>query len=118
MRIAFALDDGETFPVTLHDSHAAADLVAQLPLTLTMRDFHGIEKVADLPERLATAGAPAGATPSVGDLTYYAPWGNLAFFYRAFDYAEGLVALGRIDGDPAVLEGIGEGQAATVSLVG
>ncbi|MFJ8021509.1 cyclophilin-like fold protein [Streptomyces sp. NPDC096311] len=24
--------------------------------------------------------------PSVGDLTYCAPWGNPAIFYRDFDY--------------------------------
>jgi len=33
----------------------------------------------------------------VGDITYYAPWGNLAIFYRDFDYSRGLVRLGRID---------------------
>ena len=41
--------------------------------------------------------APAGTAASVGDITYYAPWGNLALFYRRFDYAAGLVRLGRID---------------------
>jgi hypothetical protein len=33
----------------------------------------------------------------VGDITYYAPWGNLAIFYRDFGYSPGLVRLGRID---------------------
>ena len=35
--------------------------------------------------------------PSVGDITYYPPWGNVAFFYRDFGYSRGLVKLGRLD---------------------
>ncbi|MCL4768582.1 MAG: hypothetical protein KJZ80_20385 [Hyphomicrobiaceae bacterium] len=33
----------------------------------------------------------------------YAPWGNLAFFYRGYRYSSGLIRLGRIDGDIAPL---------------
>ena len=36
-----------------------------------------------------------------GDLAYYAPWGNLAFFYESYRYSGGLIRLGRIDGDIA-----------------
>ena len=43
--------------------------------------------------------------PEVGDLTYYAPWGNLAIFYRDFGYAKGLVKLGRIDSGLELLSG-------------
>ncbi|MEG1031397.1 MAG: cyclophilin-like fold protein, partial [Acinetobacter sp.] len=34
-----------------------------------------------------------------GDLTYFAPWGNLAFFYKDSDvgYANGLIFLGKMD---------------------
>lgn len=55
------------------------------------------EKVSDLPKRLATSGAPPGADPQVGDIAYYAPWGNLAIYYRDFEYSSGLVKLGHID---------------------
>ena len=41
--------------------------------------------------------APAGVDPSVGDIAYYAPWGNLAIFYKDFGYSRGLIGLGRID---------------------
>lgn len=116
MQIEFAIP-GKTFTVTLDDSAAARSLVDQLPLTLAMRDFHGIEKVADLPARLSTKGAPDGMKPSVGALTYYAPWGNLAFFYKPFGFADGLVALGTVDGDPAVLQRISDGDQASVTLV-
>jgi hypothetical protein len=39
----------------------------------------------------------------VGDIAYYAPWGNLAIFYGESGYAQGLVKLGRIDGDHRAL---------------
>lgn len=83
--------------VTLVDGVAARDFASQLPLQLTLRDYAGKEKVCDLPRRLTTEGEPAGMDPDVGDLTYYAPWGNIAIFYRDFGYAEGLVKLGRVD---------------------
>jgi hypothetical protein len=62
-----------------------------------LEDYAGTEKISYLPRRLSTEGAPAGSDPSVGDITYYAPWGNLAIFYRDFRYASGLVILGSID---------------------
>lgn len=60
-------------------------------------DYAATEKVADLPKKLSTQGAPAGADPEVGDIAYYAPWGNLAIYYKDFGYSAGLVRLGRID---------------------
>ena len=38
-----------------------------------------------------------GVDPGVGDITYYAPWSNLAIFYRDFGYSTGLIKLGRFD---------------------
>ncbi|MCG7201514.1 hypothetical protein MD273_17385 [Marinobacter pelagius] len=88
--------DGETVEVALEDSAATRDFVAQLPLTLTFKDYHGIEKVSDLPNRLSTEGSPKGFDPAVGSFTYYAPWGNLAIFYRDFGYARSLINLGTV----------------------
>lgn len=42
-------------------------------------DHVSAEKTLDL-------GAPAGIDPDVGDITY-APWGNVAIFYRDSGYA-------------------------------
>lgn len=88
--------DGATVTATIEDSAAAEDFLSLLPLTLVLEDYHNTEKISDLPRRLSTEGAPAGIDPEVGDITYYAPWGNLAIFYRDFGYAKGLVRLGRI----------------------
>lgn len=81
---------------SLEDSAATRDFMAQLPLTLDLEDYSATEKIAYLPHKLATHGAPSGIDPEVGDVTYYAPWGNLALFYRDFGYSAGLVRLGRI----------------------
>ena len=82
---------------TLIDNATSRDFVAMLPITLELRDYAGTEKISDLPARLSTADAPEGSEPRAGDLTYYAPWGNLAIFYRDFAYSPGLVKLGIID---------------------
>ncbi|MFT2526063.1 cyclophilin-like fold protein [Escherichia coli] len=36
-------------------------------------------------------------------MAFYAPWGNIALFYKDFAYSKGLVKLGHITGDIAVL---------------
>jgi hypothetical protein len=89
--------NGRSTTATLIDSPTTRDFVALLPMTLTLEDYASTEKIAYLPKKLSTAGAPKGVDPDVGDITYYAPWGNLAIFYRDFGYATGLVKLGRID---------------------
>lgn len=80
----------------LDDNAAARDFLALLPLKLTLTDYAETEKVSDLPAKLTTGGSPPGMAPVVGDITYYAPWGNLAIFIRDFSYSRGLVKLGRI----------------------
>lgn len=85
-----------TITATLDDSPAARDFASLLPLTLTLEDYNSTEKISNLPRRLSTEGAPPGIDPSPGDITYYAPWGNLAIFYKDFGYSRGLVKLGAI----------------------
>lgn len=88
----------QTFTAVLEESAAARDFAALLPIDLVLSDHNRTEKIADLPQRLSTAGAPEGVTPVTGDIAYYAPWGNLAIFYRDFSYSRGLVRLGRLEG--------------------
>ncbi|MBS0521182.1 MAG: hypothetical protein JSR90_20950 [Proteobacteria bacterium] len=90
---------GRALTAELEDSAAARDFAALLPLDLTLSDYNRTEKIADLPRRLSIEGAPKGIDPTVGDIAYYAPWGNLAIFYRDFGYSRGLVRLGRLEGD-------------------
>jgi hypothetical protein len=98
MKIQITLED-RVITGTLNDNKTSRDFVSQLPLTLTLEDYSGTEKISYLSERLSTEDAPAGSDPSVGDITYYAPWGNLAIFYKDFGYSSGLIILGKIDND-------------------
>ncbi|MEL7974804.1 cyclophilin-like fold protein [Isoptericola sp. F-RaC21] len=107
--------DTAPLAATLNDSPAARGLAAMLPLTLTLSDFHSTEKIADLPATLDTTGSPAGAAAEPGDIAYFAPWGNLAIFYRGFPRSAGLVILGRIAGPlDALTRGDGE-QTVTIA---
>jgi hypothetical protein len=42
---------------------------------------------------------PKGHTPSRGDIDLYAPWGNVALFYKSGSHSSELIHLGRIDGN-------------------
>jgi hypothetical protein len=88
----------------LADNPTAQDLTAQLPLTMTFKDFNQVEKVATLPRRLSTDGAPAGADPDIGDIGYWAPAGNLVFYYGDVGYWDGIVRIGRFDSTMELIE--------------
>lgn len=100
MQIRMTIRD-ETFTATLHDSAAADDLLAQLPVTVEMADHGGVEKTGRLPAGLSLEGQPEGADPDIGDLGYYAPGNDLVLYYGDQSYFPGIVVLGRLDGDAA-----------------
>jgi hypothetical protein len=100
IRIEFA---GTTVTATLDDNPSSRDLVSMLPLDLTIEDYSTNEKIACLPRKLTEEGSGPFGNEKPGDLGYYAPWGNLAFFYAGYRYSSGLIRLGRIDGDFAPL---------------
>jgi hypothetical protein len=95
--------DGAVVTATLDNSAASRDFAALLPLSLTLNNYARIERIADLPRKLSLEGAPAGVAGNTGDITFYAPWGNLAIFVEEGEYARGLVRLGRVEsGLPAL----------------
>ena len=94
---------GRVMPATLSNNPTSLDFASMLPLTLTLSDYAGTEKIAYLSRRLSTTGAPAGSKPTAGTIAFYAPWGNLAIFHQDFAYSPGLISLGRVDGDLSVL---------------
>jgi hypothetical protein len=96
---------------TLEDNETASDFVSLLPLTLTLKDYSATEKISDLPKRLSTQGAPPGVEPSIGDITYYAPWGNLAIFYKDFGYSPGLIKIATIESGIEAFQGRGSLKA-------
>ena len=96
VRIKLTFNSEEVI-IKMHDNPTSRDFLALLPLTLTLKDYAETEKIADLPKRLSTEVVPGGSDPSVGDFTYYSPWGNIAIFYKDFSYSSGLIILGRIE---------------------
>jgi len=115
MKIRIKLEN-QTLTATLADNATSRDFVSLLPLTLTLKDYASTEKISYLPRKLASKGAPPGCDPDVGDITYYAPWGNLAIFYKDFGYSDGLIKLGEVDGNAGALDTPGD-LKATIELI-
>jgi len=88
---------------TLYDNATARDFASLLPLSLTMTDYDTIERVSDLPRKLPTQDAPEGMAPVAGELTHYAPWGNLALFIKPRSYSRSLLPLGKVDEGLSIL---------------
>lgn len=110
MKIRLTIN-GRSATATLVDNATARDFLSLLPMTMKLEDYAATEKIAYPPRKLSTEGAPPGIDPDVGDITYYAPWGNIAIFYKDFGYAGGLVKLGRIDSGLDVLSSPGRLEA-------
>lgn len=85
------------------------------PVSFSTQAFAGTTLY--LPTKLSTQGAPAGIDPDVGDITYYAPWGNLAIFYRDFGHSTGLIRLGHFEDGMEALQVSGS-MNVTIEPVG
>jgi hypothetical protein len=96
MRIRFIFAD-QDFTATLENNPSARDLVSMLPLDLKITDYSTNEKIAYLPRKLTEDGSGRFGNETVGDLCYYAPWGNLAMFHGPYHWSRGLIRLGRLD---------------------
>jgi hypothetical protein len=114
MRIGIVIG-GRQFQATLDDSPAARDLIAQLPVTIEMRDHGAVEKTGRLPVPLSLEGQPAGADPDVGDVGYYAPGNDLVLYYGDQSYHNGIVVLGRMHDDAA--EGIASMDGSVTATI-
>jgi len=88
---------GQTITATMEDNVAARDFLARLPLDVTLNDYANTEKIFYPSPALSINGAPRGCTPTPGDITIYAPWGNVAIFYKSFSSSNDLIKIGRID---------------------
>ena len=99
----------------LDDNATARDLAAQLPLTLTFRDHNNVEKTAPLPRELSLDGAPDRHDPSAGDIGYWAPDGDLVFYYDSdAPFFNGIVRIGEFDGEMDAIERQSQDFTATI----
>jgi hypothetical protein len=103
--------------VNMYDNPTSRDFIAHLPLTTTFEDYARTEKISYLPKKLSTEKAPTGSEPSVGDFTYYAPWGNLAIFYKDFGYSNGLIKLGKIESGVEKLQSINDNATVQIEKI-
>ena len=98
------------------DNPAVRDFLSMLPLTITVEEFAGREKISYLPRELRHRGSP-GSDPKSGDLIYFVPWGNLGFYYNAegIGYSDDTIHLGTYDASLDQLERL-EGEV-TVEVI-
>lgn len=113
IRLAF---DGKEAIVTLEDNATTRDFLSMLPMTLTFEDYAGSEKISYLPRALSTEDAPSSYDPAVGDLILYAPWGNLAVFYRDAGRSSGPVPMGHVESGLDLLTAMDSEFEVTVSV--
>ena len=92
--------------------------MVQLPLELKFENYGGIEKISYLPKELDISNAPKSCTPKTYDLTYYSPWGNLAFFTKDFRHSNGLIPLGKIESGFENLEDIDKALSVRIEKLG
>lgn len=109
--------NGTALTATMYDNPTARDFILLLPLTLELKDYNSTEKISYLPKKLPLKDSPSGCIPSAGDITYYAPWGNIAIFYRDFSYSAGLIRLGRIDSGVNYLEKWTESKTVRIEMI-
>jgi hypothetical protein len=91
--------NGHRIIARLHDNPTARELYAMLPLELSVDSYGNNEKIAYLPRKLTEEGSGPFGNEAPGDIGYFAPWGNLAFYHGGYRWSEGLIRLGRIEGD-------------------
>ena len=102
--------------VSMLDNSAARDFVSLLPLTVTLEDYASAEKIYYLPRKLDVSSGQ-NAEQVKGDFCYYAPWGNLAIFYKGMGHSTSLYVLGRLESGKEDLAAMGKSFKATIELV-
>jgi hypothetical protein len=99
------------------DNPTVRDFLSMLPLTMTLEEYAGREKIGYFERRLATEGSP-GSDPEDGDLIYFIPWGNIGFYYNTsgIGYSDQTVHIGTYNASLEELERL-EGQPVRVEIV-
>lgn len=93
--IKLTTTNNQTIEIELNNSPAANDLYNQLPLSIDLKDYSTNEKIFYPPNKLNTESTPK-ATPKIGTLAYYEPWGDVVIFYDDFRANNDLYELGHV----------------------
>lgn len=108
--------DGQVLAGRLWDNSAARDLISRLPLTVSFSDLSNQEKIGHLDRPLSTDGMPEGDDPVPGDIGWYAPWGNVVFYYGDVRYWDGIARIGTFDSSTDLIEAQAGDFTATMEL--
>ena len=83
---------GQTFTATLADTKAAQEFAQMLPMTITLDDYGGFEKVGSLGRSLTASNSQT--TTAAGDIVLYNS-SNIVMFYGSNSWS--YTRLGKID---------------------
>ena len=108
--------DGQTLEGRLWDNAPARDLISRLPLTVSFRDLSSQEKIGHLDRPLSMDGMPEGDDPVPGDIGWYAPWGNVVFYYGDVGYFDGIARIGTFEGSTDPIKAQTGDFTATIEL--
>lgn len=102
---------------TLYNNPTARDFIAFLPITVNLTDYAGTEKIFYPSTKLSTSERNTVSDPAIGDINCYAPWGNIAIFYRNYSGSRDLIRIARISEGVDVFSGSGAVNNVTFELV-
>lgn len=97
----------KTFTATFASTVSAEAFKKKLPLTLTMQDYGGFEKVGTLPERLPSNDQRENSL-NLGDIMLYG--GNALVIFYAPHGGYSYTRIGKIDNTEGLREALGSGS--------
>lgn len=99
LKVKISVGD-RTISATMEDNATGRDFLSRLPLEVTLNDFNNTTEKIFYPEpALTLEGVKRGCAPVPGDITIYAPWGNVAIFCKNWSHSNDLIKIGHIDGN-------------------
>ena len=105
----------EEIIVKMFDNKTTKDFLSKLPMILEFEDYAKTEKISYLNSKLVVDKETSSKETS--DFTYYAPWGNLAVFYKGYGNDGGLVKMGIIESGKDKLIKIKDGSKVKIEVL-
>lgn len=100
--------NGKEFSAKFHDTKAAEEFKAMLPLTLNMSELNGNEKFIYLDDRFTTASESVGHINS-GDIMLYGS-NCIVLFYDSFSTPYSYTRIGYIEDPDGLKDAVGKGS--------
>jgi hypothetical protein len=106
---------GKAYGATLSDNPTAAAFKALLPLSVSMSELNGNEKLFRLPASLPTQPSRPSSIQS-GDLMLYGA-NTLVLFYKSFATTYSYTRIGRVDDSAGLERAVGDGSVPVTFAV-